>query len=64
MERAGTNPIDAVPPSHPESLEAAIAMTGPQITTLEGEFHLAPGTFNGATIAARREAVLRYLLEG
>ena len=64
VERAGPNPIGAVPPSHPASHEAALDMTGPQITALEGEFNLPPGTFNGDTIFARREAVFRYLREG
>ena len=64
VERAGPNPVGEVPPSHPASYELAIAMTDTQITTLERDFNLEPGTFNGATIAARREAVLRYLREG
>ena len=64
VETIGGNPAGVAPPSHPVSRGAVLRMTAAQVTALEAAFNLAPGTFDGADLADRRNAVLEYLLEG
>lgn len=64
VETAGPNPIGVAPPTHPVSRDAVFRMTVAQIVALEAAFNLPPGTFNGVGLAARRDAVLEYLLDG
>ena len=64
VETVGPNAIGVAPATHPGSREDVLGMSGPQITALQAAFNLEPGRFDGANLAARRNAVLTYLLDG